>query len=132
MGDTLSIRTPFLSGVSKPLGFTIKEAGVGFKPDTLTMTVYDRDDRDDRVAHSTPAIVNGRNDVDVLASCSDAGVVRVTLDPADTTITPPIRRTPTYAQPRHVLFTYTWGSPPEVGKYQVTMLIAPDYEPLAV
>jgi len=123
---TIHIRKPFLSGISQGLTFTIGRSGAGFKPDTLTMSVYDRNAS---VSPATNTIVNERNDVDMLAFCSDDGVVLVTLDPADTTVVPlTTTRRPPSTYKRHVLFAYTYGSPPATGKFLFTLTIAPDYE----
>ena len=126
--NTVHIRKPILSGISQSITFTIQRSGLGFKPDTLTMSVYDRNDS---VRPATNTIVNSRNDVDVLDFCSVDGVVVVTLDSADTTVVPVSTWRPPSRYKRQVLFTYTYGSPPDTGKFLFTLTIAPDYEGLA-
>lgn len=118
--NTVLIRKAFLSGTS--LDVTVD---LGFKPETLTMSVYDRNAL---VYPATNTIVNDRDDVDVLVYCSDEGVVAVTLNADDTTVVPVTTRRPPSQYRRHVLFTYTWDSLVNTGKYLVTLTIAPDYE----
>lgn len=135
------VKKPFISGVSKPLSCTIADRNhVGFKPSTLTMSIYDAtypyDDPGKIVAAPvttpTPAIVNSRNDVDVLADCDVNGNVEVILDPSDTAVNLSVpsvfRRGYVF---RHVLFTATFGSPAQVEKLLFILTILPDQETIA-
>lgn len=143
MSDQVVIRKkPILSGTTRPVEFTIedKATGAGFKPDTLTLSIYDvvyPASQRCRVVDgslqfpdaATQSIVNNRNDVDVLASCDDDGNVEVMLTAADTTVSVPSGRIPmTYN--RVLLFTWTWDSD-KVEKLQIVLTIAPDRETAA-
>lgn len=140
------VKKPFLSGISKPLQFRITDDdGVGFKPDAITMSIYDSTLL--RAATSPYGIgtvfgpaeyvrisdtfVNNRNDVDVLDSCDADGNVSFTLDPEDTTRTSPIGQYPSQVF-RHVLFRVTFGSPSQTEKLLYILTIAPDRETVAV
>lgn len=140
--NVVFVRKPFLSGISKPLTFRIAdEDHVGFKPDALTMSIYDAaypyNDQARICGHPvsspTPAIVNSRNDDDVSAYCDVNGNVEVMLDPADTNVTLTVQ---TIGQRkmyvfRHVLFTATFGSPEQVEKLLYILTILPDQETIA-
>ena len=73
------------------------DSGVGFKPDTLTLTLYDPE---------TNEPINGRTDADVLASCDINGHVAQRLAAADTRA----RDGGPNEQTRHALFRWTWSS----------------------
>lgn len=136
------IRKPFLSGISKPLTYTIADSQhVGFKPSTLTVSIYDAGYpfsdplriQQHPVSTPTPAIVNGRNDEDVLSDCDVNGHVEFWLDPADTAVN--LSVAPIFGRKyvfRHVLFTATFGSPERVEKVLYILTILPDQETIAV
>lgn len=135
------IKKPTLQGTTPRLTFHIvDEDGLGFLPDTLTMSVYD-------VAYTPPStsvrttippfgstpladmIVNSRNDVDVLASCDADGNVDLHLQTTDTDLVVPVGTVPSLAF-RRLLFTWTWDTD-KVGKHEVILTIAPDRETVA-
>lgn len=135
------IKRAFLSGTTRRIQFQIvdKDTGIGFQPDTLTMSIYDVsvDSLTDRVGIPTrltdPAsesIVNSRNDVDVSASVDVSGHVDLFLDPADTEIlVPDVVESRRYR--RVVAFTWTWDSPTKTQKHEIVLSIAPDRESAA-
>lgn len=134
------IKKPFLAGNSREITFQIvdKATGDGFKPSTLTMTIYDVTPTGigllDTVylvgGHKTDqtvgsAIVNSQQGVDVLALCDATGNVQVYLTPEDTALEVPdiIVHTP---YQRRVLFTWTWGSPALTVMHQIIIRIQPN------
>lgn len=139
------VKKPFLSGISKTLSFTIEDTdGVGFKPDAITMSIYDA-----TVVRNTAsltsvgsvfgpveyvrvdeAFVNSREDVDVLAYCDDDGNFSFTLDPEDTERSVPAGVYPSQVH-RHVLFTVSFGSPAQTEKLLYILTIAADRETAA-
>jgi hypothetical protein len=137
---TADIKKPFLSGISLDVIGRIfdKRTGVGFKPSTLTMTIYDvsatgnraqdivyfvSGDKTDVTVVS--AIVNDQEGVDVLDFCDINGNLELSLTPEDTETSVPniLVHNP---HKRVVLFTFTWGSPAKTGKFQATIGIVPD------
>lgn len=141
MGYQTSRKAPLLAGVTPRISFQIvNEDGVGFRPDTLTISVYDvaftplaTSRRTTVPAYgSTPlvdTIVHDRNDVDVLAQCDASGNVELTLETEDTAVDVPTGSLPTEAR-RRILFTWTWDSD-KVGKHEVILTITPDRETVA-
>lgn len=129
-GHRTERKKAFLSGTTPRIRFPILTGdSVGILPDTLTMSVYDYDDSPDPPVES---IINGRNDVDIIAKCDADGNVEVYLDADDTAMDVPARETATYPK-RRVLFRWTFGSDPlKVGKHEVILSIAPDRESVAV
>lgn len=135
------IKKPVLQGTTPLVSFQIvDEAGVGFRPDVLTMSVYDVSYTPVGTSRkttfppfgSTPladAIVNERNDVDVLASCDTDGNVELHLEEGDTEIEVPVGSTP-MAYRRLILFRWEWDSD-KVGKHEIVLTIAPDRETVA-
>lgn len=119
--DVLAGSTPRLTAT------VVNEDGIGFKPDTLTMSIYDVTVADD-VASS--GIVNSRDAVDVLANCDNGGRLAVTLQAGDTAVTVPSGLTPSRIQ-RRVLFEWTWDTD-KVGKHEVLIPILPDRKTVAV
>lgn len=135
------VKKPFLSGVSKPLSCVIADRDhVGFKPSALTMSIYDAAypySDPTRIQQApiitpTPAIVNSRDDVDVLSFCDVNGNLEVVLDPEDTAVNLSVssvfRRGYVF---RHILFTATFGSPAQVEKLLFILTILPDQETVA-
>lgn len=141
LDDRTIIQKAFLSGTTRRIQFQIidKDTGVGFKPDALTMSIYDvsADKLTDRInlatrltAPVTEAIVNDRDDVDVLSSCDSDGNVDLYLTPDDTTIEIPDIVEATRWR-RVVLFTWTWDSPVKTSKHEIVLSIVPDRETAA-
>lgn len=141
----LILKKPVLSGTTQFLDLFIHppNSPQGFKPETLTMSVYDvrwpnvtqcpRRYGDAIVfpEGATHAIVNDRNDVDVLDMCDAEGNAEIELTPEDTTVDVPVGPTPSVVW-RYILFTATWdGSPAKVTKTQAAISIIPDRESLA-
>jgi hypothetical protein len=146
-------RTPiskaFIAGTTRHVEFQIvsKPAGVGFQPDTLTLSIYDVVEATGVWTPSpwpyvitpprgndptvTSEIVNGQNDADVHAFVDASGNVDLYLTPEDTEIEVPARVSARRYQ-RVLLFTWTWdGSPVKVGKHEIVLSIAPDRETVA-
>lgn len=135
------IKKPILSGMTPRITFRIvDEDGLGFQPDTLTMSVYDVSytpaPAGPRTTYppfnATPlvsTIVNSRNDVDVLANCDVDGNVELHLLTGDTAIDVPTGMQPFEAR-RLILFTWTWDTD-KVGKHEVYLTISPDRESVA-
>lgn len=127
MRQRTTIKTPFLQGTTPRIKFRIAdEDGTGFKPSTLTYSVYDVDFK---ATPATQTIVNGRNDVDALAECDVDGNVLMFLAAADTDVDVPDGCVPATLQ-RRILFTWTWSTT-RVGKHEVILTIAPDRETVA-
>jgi hypothetical protein len=136
------IKTPILSGVTPRLRFPIldDDTGEGFKPDALTMTIYDvsytplGSSRTTTMPPfgSTPisqSIVNGRDDIDVLSLCDADGNVDLHLHEDDTVVDVPAGMVPSLAY-RRILFRWTWDTV-KVGKHEVYLTIQPDRETVA-
>lgn len=132
-GPVTSVKKPILQGTTPRISFQIvDEDGVGFQPETLTMSIYDVVFGTPPTSTTTQTIVNSRNDVDVLASCDAGGNVELFLNADDTTIDVPAGANPLTLE-RRVLFTWTWDTDPvKVGKHQVNLTILPDRETEAV
>lgn len=135
------VRKPVLSGTTPRITFRIvDEDGDGFKPDELEMSIYDvsytpvGSSRKTTLPPfgSTPlaqAIVNSRNDIDVLSNCDADGNVELHLQADDTEVDVPVGSTPLQAF-RRILFRWTWDTD-KVGKHEVYLTIAPDRETVA-
>lgn len=122
-----TITRGFLAGATPRLTATIvNEDGTGFKPDTLTMSIYDVSVADDVAAS---LIVNSRDEVDVLANCDNGGNLAVTLQAGDTAVTVPNGLVPSRIQ-RKVLFSWTWDTD-KVGKHEILIPIIPDRKTVA-
>lgn len=148
------IKKAFLSGTTRRVQFQIvdRETGLGFEPDTLTLSIYDvveglltvsssfyrvwpysglMPGTPDTAIPVTSSIVNGQNDADVSAFVDASGNVDLYLAPEDTEIDVPTYLTARPHQ-RVLLFTWTWGgSPAKVGKVEIVLSIAPDRETVA-
>jgi hypothetical protein len=143
------IKKAFIAGTTRQVQFQIvnKATGVGFQPDTLTLSIYDVVEATGLWTFSpwpwvitppignnptvTSAIVNGQNDADVVAFVDASGNVDLYLTPEDTDIEVPARVSARRYQ-RVLLFTWTWdGSPVKVGKHEIVLSIAPDRETVA-
>jgi hypothetical protein len=143
------IKKAFVSGTTRRVQFQIvdKVTGVGFQPDTLTLSIYDVVEATGVWTFSpwpyvvtppvgnnptvTSEIVNGQNDADVHAFVDSDGLVDLYLTPEDTEIEVPARVSARRYQ-RVLLFTWTWdGSPAKVGKHEIVLSIAPDRETVA-
>lgn len=137
---TTDVKTPFLAGQTIWIRFQIidKQTGLGFPPDTLTMSIYDlvreANDLTETVYRLTgtvtgipvtSAIVNGQQAVDMAAFVDAEGQVEVFLTPEDTAIEVPAVVVAQHHE-RRLLFTWTWGSPAKQAKRQITIRIAPD------
>lgn len=142
MNQRTVVKKEILQGTTPRIAFQIvDEDGAGFQPDALTMSVYDVTytwPANSLITHVPPfsatpladAIVNDRNDIDVLAECDAEGNVELHLEVEDTEITVPTGAIPSVAH-RRILFRWEWGSPAKVGKHEVILTIAPDRETLA-
>jgi hypothetical protein len=137
-------KTAFLQNTTPRVTFQIvDEDGVGFRPGTLTMSVYDLDFHTTSltvqqwISHpifpipASQTIVNDRQDIDMLAFCDVNGFVEFHLDEEDTEIGVPSSSVPSLWL-RNFLFTWTWASPPRKGKHQLILTIAPDRASVAV
>lgn len=128
MGVQTVRKAPILQGTTPRISFQIvDEDGAGFQPDTLTMSIYDVDFE---VDPATQAIVNSRDDIDVLSDCDAQGNVELFLSADDTEVTVPTARNPLTLE-RRLLFTWTWDTD-KVGKHQIILTILPDRETEAV
>lgn len=145
------IKKAFLSGTTRRVQFQIvdRETGLGFQPDTLTLSIYDVVEglltTSPCLYHAWPyvagipapvsvtsAIVNSQNDADVSAFVDSSGNVDLYLTPADTEIDVPSYLTAKPHQ-RALLFTWTWDTGPvKVGKVEIVLPIAPDRETVAL
>lgn len=129
MGYRTLVRKPVLQGTTPQITFQIvDEVGVGFQPDVLTMSIYDKTCPTGGTT-VTSAIINSRNDIDVLASCDVSGNVDLTLEEDDTALTTAANCSPATIQ-RTVLFRWEWDST-KVGKHELVLTIAPDRETVA-
>lgn len=137
-------KTAFLENTTPRVTFQIvDEDGVGFRPDTLTMSIYDLDFHTTSltiqqwISHpvfpipASQTIVNGRQDVDILALCDADGNTEVVLEEDDTDVAVPSSSLPSLWL-RNILFTWTWGSPARKGKHQLILTIAPDRATVAL
>lgn len=121
------------------------ETQEGFKPTTLTLSIYDVTWPNLTACPSivgtsvvwpeaaTQTIINSRNDVDVLDSCDASGFIEHKLTADDLAVTAPSGLVPSRLW-RRVLFTFTWGDDPDtpdVGKQEFLIPVIPDREPLA-
>jgi len=123
------IKKPFLSGTTPLIEFQIVDPdGVGYRPDTLLMSVYDYSVLEDVASQ---AIVNDRNDVDVRDACDEDGYVSLYLGADDTTIIPMPAVERALMPMRRILFAWTWDED-KVGKHEVILTIAPDRAPEAM
>lgn len=123
------VKKAILQGTTPRVSFTIvDEDGVGFQPDTLTMTIYDF--ACSCLVPPSGSIVNDQNDVDILANCDSQGNVAVYLAEEDTTLSTDAACRPSVL-PRRLLFRWTWDSPTKVGKHEVVITLAPDRELVA-
>lgn len=121
------VRKPILAGTTPRIRFQIiDEDGLGFKPASLQMTIYDVDFS---VKPATQAVVNSQNDIDVLDSCDADGNVELILGTDDTAVDVPTGCKPA-TRSRRVLFTWNWDDD-KVGKHEVVLTIAPDRETVA-
>ena len=128
MGHRTHVKKPFLHGTTPRISFQIVDPdGVGFQPDTLTMSVYDYVDTEDPPADQ---LVNDRNDVDILDFCDADGNVAFYLEAEDTELVVPASELAIQPK-RRLLFTWTWDSPVKVGKHELILTIAPDRETVA-
>lgn len=136
------IKRPFLSGTTRRIQFQIidKETGVGFQPDTLTMSIYDVAPVPNGILNTVyrlsgnvvalpvaSATVNEQDDVDVFAYVDSSGLVDLYLTPDDTDITVPAVIV-AHPYQRRILFTWTWDTPIKTGKHEIVLSIAPDRE----
>jgi hypothetical protein len=128
MQPQTTITRGVLAGSTPRLTATIvTEDGIGFKPDTLTMSIYDVTVAADLAAS---LIVNSRNEVDVLANCDNGGNLALTLQTGDTAVTVPNGLVPSQIK-RKVLFSWTWDTD-KVGKHEIIIPIIPDRKTVAV
>jgi hypothetical protein len=134
------LRSAFIAGTTPRITCQIvDEDGVGFQPDTLTMSIYDvtvpesvRCTTFQQVLASsavTQSIVNERNDVDVLADVDVDGNLEIVLEEADLEVDVPAALVPS-RHFRRVLFRWTWDDD-KVGKHEVILPIMPDRETVA-
>lgn len=106
---------PIAEKTSQQLTARIRDlAGLGFKPETLTLTLYDV---------ATGTIINNRNHVSIRdangGTVSIDGLLTLQLDPADTVIV-----TPASSQERHIaLLEWTWSGGTKTGRYELEMLV---------
>jgi len=123
-------KTDYLAGTTPRITFRlIGPDKIGFQPDTLTMSVYDYDNTIDP---PTDSIINGRDDVDIIANCDTGGNVEVYLTADDMAHDVPGRETANCPK-RRVLFAWSWSAlPTKVGKQEVIISIMPDRETVAV
>lgn len=143
----VEIKKAFLSGTTRRVQFQIidTETREGFRPDTLTMSIYDVTSGAELVTCAcryrawpysglwppvTSAIVNEQNDADVSAFVDAQGNVDLYLAPADTEIDVPSLIT-AIPHKRVLLFTWTWDDPAKTGKQEIVLSIAPDRETVA-
>lgn len=130
--DRTVLKRAYLQGTTPFVEFTIldPETRAGFKPSTLTLSIYDYDTSVDPHVEN---IINDRNDEDVLSFCDADGHFLMYLRADDTELTVPEIEHAIQPQ-RRLLFTWTWGeeSPPEkVGKHEIIFPIQPDRETVA-
>jgi hypothetical protein len=145
MGPAVIIKKPVLSGTTHFLDLFVHppDSPTGFKPDLLTLSVYDvawaGSDEPRRTGDvlvfpdgASYTIVNGRSEVDVTASCDDTGNAVIELTPEDMTVSVPASKYPSVLW-RYILVAASWGgSPGKVSKAQIAIAIMPDREGLAV
>ena len=138
------VATPFLAGRTLRVRFQIvDEDGIGFRPDTLAMSIYDVTtgspfvyDTIYRLSGSvtgplvTSASVNGEDDVDVSSFIDANGNVILYLTPEDTDIPVPAVIVAQHHQ-RRILFKWTWESPTKTGKHEILFKLVPDRETVA-
>lgn len=141
MGKPVIIKKPVFSGTTRflDLFFFNQETGQGFKPDTVTLSIYDvtwPGTQSPRCAGqcivypaaATQSIVNDRNDVDVTDQVNADGSAPIELTPEDTEVVVPSGPIPSSIW-RRLLFTAYWdGSPAKIEKQEVTFPITPDRE----
>lgn len=90
----------------------VDENGVGFKPETLTLTLYDVE---------SGAIVNSKSAEDVLSSCDDAGHVAYWFAIADTAIQ--LHRTGKTQETRRALFRWTWSAGARAAAHEIEFTV---------
>lgn len=138
MSHQTRVKKAILQGTTPEVTFQIvDEDGVGFQPAALTVSIYDVDFGlvwpsslpPALPSTVTQAIVNSRNDVDILADCDVDGNVAFTLEADDTDVTVPDAAVPSFLC-RRLLFRWTWDTT-KVGKHEVILTIAPDRETVA-
>lgn len=93
------------------------ENGLGFKPETLTLLLYDA---------ATLAVINNRNRVNIRdlngGTVSDTGLLTLQLDPADS----PILATngAVGSKERHIaLLEWTWAAGAKAGKHEIEIVV---------
>jgi len=116
----MSARTTFTNPLpertTQYLGLTfLDETGAGFKPTTLTLTLYDV---------STRQIINSRDRQDILdlngATVTAGGVLSLRLDAADTVVV-----TDGTQDERHIaLLEWSWSSGTKTGKHEIEHRVA--------
>lgn len=94
------------------------ENGVGFKPDTLTLLLYDV---------ATSGVINSRNRVSIRdangGTLSATGLLTLQLDPADTVIVG-TNNSAAGAKERHIaLLEWTWGGGAKAGNHEIEMTV---------
>jgi hypothetical protein len=135
-------KTPVWQGTTpQVIGYVTDFDGVRFRPDTLTMTIYDVDFHPSVtiqawMAHpvfpvpATHSVVNGRKDIDVLAQCDVNGTITLVLDAEDLEIDVPAQAIPSVWL-RRIMFTFTWASPERKGKSELVFPVLPDRSTIA-
>jgi hypothetical protein len=139
MSDRVIVKRAFLHGTTPRITFQIVDPdGVGFQPDTLTLSIFDvvestttvLDPASRRMVPSlSSVIVNSRNDLDAIAYVDADGNVEFWLTTDDTGVTVLTSPTPSTYK-RHLLWTWTWDTD-KVGKLEIVLTIAPDRETVA-
>lgn len=88
---------PVMAGTTSRLtGQIVDENNEGFKPDTVVLTLFDK---------NTRSIINGRDEFDVRPLVSDTGLLSFELTPADNTIVNSIRR----VEVHEITIEWTWS-----------------------